>query len=297
MRPRVRCIAVGLLFAGALALDGALGELGAVPVAHAQRWRPLADYQSPLPNSETRSCGAGDTSLFIFLCLMVVLSTSMTKDRRTEADDPAEPQGPIDVTVLRVAVDWRERKFLESKLDDIGRNADMSSAAGLVRTLREVTLVLRRARDTWLYAGAVNAEPMHAPEADEFFEQHASAARDARMEANSEGLAVITLIVAAHGHLLDFHDLADAEQVRRCLESLGSLTSADLTAVEVVWTPASEQARLSADELARLFPDMQRIRGSSDAGRIHCASCAGPFPAELSSCPHCGARVSEQASS
>lgn len=89
---------------------------------------------------------------------------------------------------------------------------------------------------------------------------------------------------------------ADAEQVRRCLESLGSITSADLTAVEVIWTPAAEGC-VSADELARLFPDMQPIRGSSAEGRIHCASCAGPFPAELSSCPHCGARVSEQARS
>ena len=94
-----------------------------------------------------------------------------------------------------------------------------------------------------------------------------------------------------------FHELADAEQVRRCLESLGNLTSAALAAVEIVWSPAAANERLSAAELERLYPDVQKIRGSSLVGRIRCASCDGPLPAELASCPHCGAHVSEQAAS
>jgi uncharacterized membrane protein len=322
MRAHLRCIAVGFLLAGSLALDCAFMGFGAVPVAHAQRWRGSPDYQPPPdpgPTGEKRDCGAVGASLFIFLALVLTLSGNKN-DRATEANGPAAMEGPSDVTVLRVAVGWRERRFLQGKLDDIARSADTSSAPGLVRMLRQVTLVLRRARDTWLYAGIVNAEPMRAREAQKFFQQHAretrtrsreapgrnpvgvratraSGARDARPGEEGEGLAVITLIVSARGHLLDFHDLADAEQVRRCLESLGSLTSAALTAVEIVWTPAAEGERLSEVELERLFPDVQKIRGGSGAGRMHCASCAGPFPAELSSCPHCGARVSEQATS
>jgi uncharacterized membrane protein len=229
------------------------------------------------------------------------------------------PGGAVDVSVLRVVVDWRERKFIQGELDRIAKSADTRSTPGLVRMLREVTVVLRRVREAWLYAGVVNARPMRAPEAEAFFQHHAQDARtrfreelirnaggataartagalEARTD-EGEGLVVITLIVAARGNLLDFHDLADAEQVRRCLESLGNLTSASLVAVEIVWSPAAEDDRMSSSELERLYPDVQKIRGSAMAGRVHCAYCGGPFPAELATCPHCGARVSEQAAS
>jgi uncharacterized membrane protein len=259
----------------------------------------------------------GTVGAALLICLALVLTfTGNKNDRATDAGDPEDPG---DVTVLRVVVDWRERQFIQRQLDDIARNADARSAPGLVRMLHEATAVLRRARGTWLYAGIVNAEPMRAPEADAWFEQHAedahtrfrevlirnagsaTAARatgesDARTE-EGEGLVVITLIVAARGHLLDFQDLADAEQVRRCLESLGNLTSAALIAIELVWSPAAKNERVSSAELTRLYPDMHKIRGSSLAGRIRCASCDGPLLAALASCPHCGARVPEQAGS
>ncbi len=270
------------------------------------------------------NCGSAGFSLLVFLALAVFIAVNMNRRKHGHAMAPGggpgmAPGGAVDVTVLRVVVDWRERKFIQGELDRIARSADTRSAPGLVRMLREVTVVLRRVRDAWLYAGIVNANPMRAPEAEAWFQQHAQDARsrfreelirnaegatatraagalDTRSE-EGEGLVVITLIVAARGHLLDFHDLADAEQVRRCLESLGNLTSATLMVVEIVWSPAAENDRMSSVELERLCPDVQKIRGSALAGRIHCAYCGGPFPAELLSCPHCGAQVPERAAS
>jgi uncharacterized membrane protein len=319
MRVRLRHIAAGLLFATFLVLHYAPIELGAVPEAHAQRYRSQPILQSPESSGKPMSCSSVGGALLVFMALALTFAGS-TNSRKTGADDDATdgaPDGPVDVTVLRVAVDGRERKFLQGQLDGITKNADARSRAGLMRVLREVTVVLRRARESWLYAGIVNAEPMHAPEAAAWFQQHAEDARtrfrealirnaggatvtragEALAAAEGEGLVVITLIVAARDHLLDFHDLADAEQVRRCLESLGNLTSATLTAVEILWSPAAENQRLGVAELERLYPDVHKIRGSSLAGRIRCASCDGPFPAELVSCPHCGAHVSEQAAS
>jgi uncharacterized membrane protein len=275
-------------------------------------------------------CGGAGFSLFVLVAFGVFIAIKMGSGKHGGGPalglggpglgGPAPgPGGAVDATVLRVVVDWRERKFIQGELDRIARSADTRSTPGLVRMLREVTVVLRRVRDAWLYAGIVNARPMRAPEAEAFFQHHAQDARtrfreelirnaegatatrtagalEARTE-EGEGLVVITLIVAARGNLLDFHDLGDAEQVRRCLESLGNLTSASLVAVEIVWSPAAENDRMSSAELERLYPDVHKIRGSAMAGRIHCTYCGGPFPAELASCPHCGARVPEQAAS
>lgn len=354
MRAPRRCIAACLVLVGFLVLPCAFAEFGDVPVAHAQstggsmgggsfrsggssyggsrsyggssyRSRSSRGYSSSAP----MSCGSAGFALLVLVAFGVYVAVNMARRGggafpsgsmlSPRPGQPMQSSSAIDVTVLRVVVDWRERKFIQAELDRIARSADTRTTPGLVRMLREVTVVLRRVRDAWLYAGIVNARPMRAPEAEAWFQQHSQDARTRFREElirnaegatatraagehharsdEGEGLVVITLIVAARGHLLDFHDLGDAEQVRRCLESLGNLTSAALTAVEIVWSPAAENDRLSSAELERLYPDVQKIRGSSLAGRIHCAYCGGPFPAELLSCPHCGARVPEQAAS
>jgi uncharacterized membrane protein len=356
MHAHHRCIAASLTLAGFLVLACASVELDAVPVANAQSTGgsmgggsfggSSGGYSGSSGGYGGSSGGFGSSGsygyssrgyatgvgcddtgyvVFMFVLFAVVIATNIM--RRARAGGPlvsagpgrSAPGGAIDVTVLRVVVDWRERKFIQAELERIARTANTGSAPGLVRMLREVTVVLRRVRDAWLYAGIVNAKPMRAPDAEAWFQQHAQDARTrfreelirnaegatatraaGALDAHSdegEGLVVITLIVAARGHLLDFHDLADAEQVRRCLESLGNLTSVALTAIEIVWSPAAENDRLSSAELEQLYPDVQKIRGSSMAGRIHCGYCGGPFPAELLSCPHCGARVLEQSAS
>jgi uncharacterized membrane protein len=354
MRAHLRCIAASLVLAGFLVLPCASidrgGELGGVRVAHAQSTGGSMGggsfgsgggsysgssssysgssrsygYSRGYSSGGSMDCGGAGFSLIVLVAFVLFIAVNMNR-RKLGAGGQAlgpggrGPGGAVDVSVLRVVVDWRERKFIQGELDRIAKSADTRSTPGLVRMVREVTVVLRRVRDAWLYAGIVNAKPMRAPEAEAFFQHHAQDARtryreelirnaggatatrtagalEARTE-EGEGLVVITLIVAARGNLLDFHDLADAEQVRRCLESLGNLTSAGLVAVEIVWSPAAENDRMSSAELERLYPDVQKIRGSSMAGRIHCAYCGGPFPAELESCPHCGARVPEQAAS
>ena len=62
-----------------------------------------------------------------------------------------------------------------------------------------------------------------------------------------------------------------------------------MLALEVVWSPAAENDRMSTAELEQFYPEMKLIDPNSIAGRVFCAYCNGPFPAELLTCPHCGA--------
>ena len=62
----------------------------------------------------------------------------------------------VDVSVLRVAIDGRARKFVQTELARIAKSADTSTDEGRVAMLQEVSLMLRRLRDAWIYGGAVN---------------------------------------------------------------------------------------------------------------------------------------------
>ncbi|HSD91135.1 MAG TPA: DUF1517 domain-containing protein [Kofleriaceae bacterium] len=224
---------------------------------------------------------------------------------------PAYPGG-VDVTVLRVAIDGRARKFIQKELAQIAETADTSTDEGRSVMLREVSLLLRRVKDAWAYGGAHN-EPMgpiqkakqlydrHVDEARTAFEQetisnvqgarnHASITDLSRRSDEGEGLILVTIVIAARNELFTVYQIGDGEDLRKALDAASYLTAQDIVAVDVVWMPSEENDRLSSIELEARYPRPQviPIRGAL-VGKTFCTYCAGPFPAELVSCPHCGA--------
>ena len=109
-----------------------------------------------------------------------------------------------------------------------------------------------------------------------------------RLPQDGEGVVVVTLIVAARRQLMDFRP-DDAQEIKRLLGVLEQLTPADLVAVEVIWSPAAEDDRMSTLELEARYPELMRIGATSLLGRVFCGFCSGPYTAELAACPHCGA--------
>ena len=219
--------------------------------------------------------------------------------------------GDADVTALRFGLDARVRPFVQKELDRIARTADTKTQEGLVMTLHEVALLLRRLRDAWVYGGAENHAMSWKHIAQAAFQQHAATARalfrtelvrnaagttttaeaTARSARSDEGpgLVLVTLIVAARQELFTVQRIGNGDDLRRALEVLSSLTSQTLIAVEIVWTPAAADDRMSSVELETMLPgDVFAIQGAM-VGKVVCSYCSGPFPAELMSCPHCGA--------
>ncbi len=224
----------------------------------------------------------------------------------------AETTRFVDVTVLRVGLDARVRPYAQKELARIAAIADTSTPQGLVTMLNEVGLMLRRLRDAWVYGGAHNLPMSPMGNAQQSFQQHVSAARGtfrhelvrnhdgtsstterpdiaARPSEEGAGLVLVTLVVAARQELFTVERIGDGDDLRRALEVLSALTSHSLVAAEIVWTPAAEGDRMSSVELETMLPDeVFPIRGAM-VGKLVCTYCSGPFPAELLSCPHCGA--------
>ena len=104
------------------------------------------------------------------------------------------------------------------------------------------------------------------------------------------GLILISIIIAARRELFTVRQIGNGEDLRAALDGVGTLDTNTLVAVEVVWQPSEDTDRMSSMELEATYPKPQivPILGAL-VGKTFCTYCGGPFPAELVSCPHCGA--------
>lgn len=241
--------------------------------------------------------------VFGFPLLMMLLSS-----RRTP--QAARGWSTVDVTALRLAVDWRSRAFVQKKLDALARSGQTANKAGLVKLLRETASTLSAVRIAWLYADVSNFRPMSQAMAQGTFQQLALDARSrfrrelvrnadgqlatqdagaqrARPE-EGEGVVVVTLVVAARREILDIDEPTHADRVSQLLNQLRGLDASSLVALEVIWSPAVEDDRMSTAELTALYPSLERFERTM-GGRVFCSYCAGPYAVELAKCPHCGA--------
>lgn len=226
--------------------------------------------------------------------------------------DDYVPVDTVDVSVLRIAVDGRARKFVQTEIKNIANETDTSTNEGRTAMLREVALLMRRLRDAWVYGGAVN-EPMRSlNSAKPVFDQYVDDARSRFREETvrneqgkktttaassytphgdeGAGLILVSIIIAARRELFTVNRIGNGDDLRQALDAASQLTPANLVAIEVVWQPSEEEDRLSSMELEAKYPrpDLIPIQGAL-VGKTFCAYCGGPYPAELVSCPHCGA--------
>lgn len=214
------------------------------------------------------------------------------------------------VTSLSLGIDWRARAQLQAHLKRLAETGDTRSPGGLAQLLSETVLALRRNELSWLYAAykdeggqaPQNAQPAFTRLAQDLrsrFQSEVVRGASGQLQqqdgpavtakANEgEGTVAVSIVLATRRPMQGFQ-VQDATQIRAALADRGALQGAQLVALEVIWSPAAESDRMSTAELETVYPEMKLIDPNSIAGRIFCAYCSGPFPAELLNCPHCGA--------
>ena len=223
-----------------------------------------------------------------------------------------------DVSVLRIALDGRARAFIQRELMRIAGTASTATDEGRVAMLREVTVLVRRLRDAWVYGGAEN-EPMRGMlDSKAAFDHHVDEAREKFLEETirneqggttgtapssytprsdeGAGLVLVSIIIAARQELFTVKHVGNADELRRALEAAGTLDTDVLVAVEIVWQPSEDADRLSSMELEAKYPPPSLVRlPGALVGKTFCDHCGGPYPAELVGCPHCGAPARKEA--
>lgn len=273
--------------------------------------RPSGSPGGPAAYRSGRSGGVGGIFclLVIVLGFAAVILLSRRKGKGGGAGAPLDGDSIV-VTQLQLGLDWRARPALQTQFAQLAASGDTQSPEGLVRTLGETVLAIRRQELSWLYAGYIDLGPLDAAQAQSQFQQLANDARarfqtetirgrgghvqtaqapEIQARANEgAGTVVVTLVLATRRRVQGMEQ-PSADQIRGALGDRGAIAPDDLAAMEVIWSPSVDSDRLSTSELEQFYPELRLIDPNSIAGRVFCAYCSAPFPMELLSCPNCGA--------
>lgn len=230
--------------------------------------------------------GGGLLGIFVAIAIANFLIRSF---RSARAGDDGSDGGYSDnstVSVARLQVGLlAQARGLQTDLNHIAETADTGTSAGLTKVLQETTLSLLRHPEYWAYAD-IESDKTKLTAAEQAFNQLAIAERskvtgetlsnvnaqisqsDAKKALNSSGelalseapgeYIVATVLVASQGKLA-LPEISSPEDVRRALNQIGAISSEQLMAVEVLWTPQVSGETLSADELIAEYPNLKLV--------------------------------------
>ena len=228
--------------------------------------------------------GGGIFGIFIAIALANFILNAF-RNSGVNADSVEAYSSNPTVSVARLQVGLlAEARSLQADLNRIAQSADTGTSAGLTKVLQETTLSLMRNPEYWAYAD-VEADQTKLSAAEQAFNQLAIAERskftgetlsnvnaqlteaapkaalptggDLANTAPGEYI-VATILVATQGKL-NLPKISTQDDVREAVNSLGSVSSEQLMAVEVLWTPQASGETLTADEMIAEYPNLKLI--------------------------------------
>ncbi|PZO22323.1 MAG: hypothetical protein DCF25_03165 [Leptolyngbya foveolarum] len=189
------------------------------------------------------------------------------------------------VSVARLQVGLlAEARGIQADLNQMAQSADTGTSAGLTKVLQETTLSLMRNPEYWAYAD-VESDQTKLSAAEQAFNQLAIAERskftgetlsnvNAQLAQSKPKAAlptsgdlansapgeyiVATVLVATQGKL-NLPKVSTQADVRDVINKIGSISSEQLMAVEVLWTPQISGETLTADEMIAEYPNLKLI--------------------------------------
>ena len=228
--------------------------------------------------------GFGGGGLFGLLILMAVAGVLVNALRGAGSAPSiggmdAAPATPRNVNMIQVQVGLLAgAKALQDDLRKLAQSSDTSSSIGLQRILQESTLALLRQPDLWVYANADSGSVPFSSAESTFnrLSMNERSKLDAELTSNVGGqtlssnagavgeadatneFIVVTLLVASTA-TTQLKGASTGEELRQTLRILGSTSSSDLMALEVIWQPEGRGDVLSAEELITAYPNLQRL--------------------------------------
>ena len=228
--------------------------------------------------------GFGGGGLFGLLILMAVAGV-LVNALRGAGSAPgiggavATPAVPSKVNMIQLQVGLLAgAKALQDDLRTLAKSADTSNSSGLQRVLQESTLALLRQPDLWVYANAESGSvPFNTAEAtfnrlsinerskldaeltSNVGGQNLSGTTDVVGDADATNEFIVVTLLVASTATAQLKGASTAEELRQTLRILGSTSSTDLIALEVIWQPEGRGDVLSAEELITAYPNLQHL--------------------------------------
>jgi uncharacterized membrane protein len=217
--------------------------------------------------------GGGFGGLFTILIFISIANFLVQSFRRAGADsDELGYSAPTTVSVARLQVGLlAEARSLQAELDSLAQRADTGTASGRAQVLQESTLALLRHPEYWVYAGAAS-EQTRLEAAEAKFNQFSLAERSKFTEetltnfnnqlyqaGSNKILPGVQEIIAGTQGKLQLPAVKNSDDLRQALRQIGGVSSEQLLAFEVLWTPQASGDTLSSDDMLAGYPDLKLI--------------------------------------
>ena len=295
-----------------------LTETIPVPVAPSpSRGGSSSSLPAPLTPLELRTGDAERTMspLWGFLCGLLgfagtfgafgvagrLRGRTRSRPARSSGGGSSPGRGSCELRRISIAFDPRERAAIQAVLVDLARRLDLRTPEGRHRAADEVVRQLvsrlgaaRYAAWTSRYAWPSGAKGMlQQILADLKSRYRHDVTRGDRVDVRAradegDGLVVVSLVVGSTRRLAPLPTRLGHTGLAQALHDSVRLPTRDFVALEVIWSPALEQDRMSSLELEAIYPELLRLDEGA-LGRASCGFCGAVHAAELGRCPACGA--------
>ncbi len=230
----------------------------------------------------------GFFSILIFLAIANFIVQSFRRIGASETTDELGYSNP-NVSVAKVQVGLlANARTLQTELNELAESADTGSANGRAKVLQEASLALLRHPEYWIYGGA-ESEQTRLATAEAKFNQLALAERSkfteetlsnvnnqlrqarqslpggdngselAQQSVTESGEYIVVTILAGIQGALKFPPIHNSEDLTQALRQIGSISSENLLAIEILWTPQAVGDTLSADDMIAEYANLKLI--------------------------------------
>ena len=232
--------------------------------------------------------GFGGGGLFGFLILTSIIGVIVNSLRNsTNWTDSTNNQlekkiiTPSNVSLIQVQLGLlASAKEIQIDLRELAASANTSSNIGLQRVLQESTLALLRKPELWVFSNIETGLVPYALAESTFnrisiterskLQEEITTNYSGQIETSSNSnftagdpdptseFIAVTIIVASKKDL-NLSKFSDYEQITETLRILGSISSNDLIALEVIWQPDGKGDSLSEEELIIQYPNLKHL--------------------------------------
>ena len=232
--------------------------------------------------------GFGGGGIFGFLILMSIIGVIVNSFKNSSISPNSinnsivsKSANPTKVSLVQFQIGLlASAKEIQRKLRELASSANTSTPTGLQRILQDTTLSLLRKPELWVYS---NIETGSVPfaSAESTFNRLSITERSkikAELTSNYSGqistsinnesnpgdsdptneYIAITILVATKKDL-KANNSANNEDITEALRLLGSISSNDLIALEVIWQPEGKGETLSEEELITQYPNLKHL--------------------------------------
>ena len=232
--------------------------------------------------------GFGGGGIFGFLILMSILGVVVNSFKNSSNfsnslnnSTVSQSENPSKVSLIQFQIGLlASAKEIQVKLRDLASSSDTSTSSGLQRVLQDTTLALLRKPELWVYSN-LETGSVPFPSAESTFNRISITERSklkAELTSNYSGqistlknydadpgdsdstneFIAITILVASKKDLR-LSESSNVEHITEGLRVLGSMSSKDLIALEVIWQPEGEGDALREEELITQYPNLKHL--------------------------------------